>query len=210
MRRLVNPATGREVVLIPMAHLERAGYFEEIKYHLDCLKEDGHMVFYEGVGMPASDGSQEDDILLRKFRKVMGFFLTGYKNSSNKSIPRSIRDNKYTEQTRENLGLVTERDLHVDMTLRQLIAIYEKDRGEIVLTDYDLRTDLLDEYDPKDSGGHDIRHLIRTLRDRHIADKVIGSHYRRIVLLYGKLHIKAISRLLIANGFRKCKMSREL
>ncbi len=93
MRRLVEPATGKEVVLIPMAHLEKAAYYSEIKYHLDCLKEDGHVVFYEGVGMPAIDGGRKNDILLRKFRRVMGFFLTGYKNSANKSIPRSIREN---------------------------------------------------------------------------------------------------------------------
>lgn len=220
MRRLVDPATGKEVILIPMAHLEKARYFEEIKYHLGCLKEDGYVVFYEGLSMPAMDGGWSNDILLRKFRRVMGFFLTGYKNSSNKSIPRSIRDNNYTEQTRENLGLVTERDLHVDMTLSQLIAAYEKERGEIVLTDYDMHTDLLDEYNPDDehpggsggssesngSGGHDMQYMIRTLRDRHIVNEVLGSHYRRIVLLYGKLHIRSIARLLIGKGFRKYKM----
>ncbi len=146
--------------------------------------------------------------MLRKFRKIMGFFLTGYKDSANKSIPRSIRDTKYTEQTRENLGLVTERDLHVDMTLSQLIAAYEKERGEIALTDYDMRTGLLDEYDPDDAPAtRNMQYLIRTLRDRHIAGEVVGSEYRRIVLLYGKLHIKAISRLLMAKGFCKLKIA---
>jgi hypothetical protein len=205
MRRLVDPATGRVVMLIPMAHLEKAEYFEEIKYHLDCLKEDGHVVFYEGIVMPAPGGSSANDILLRKFRRVMGFFLTGYKNSANRSIPRSIRDNKYTEQTRENLDLVTERDMHVDMTLSQLMAAYERDRGEITLTDYDLNTGLMDEYNPTDRPDHDIHYMIRTLRDRHIAGEVTASNYRKIVLLYGKLHIRAIARLLKAAGFRKTK-----
>ena len=191
MMKVENQLTGREIIMIGMIHLEKQEFFDEIRIYLDSLKNDGYMVFYEGIDMKKDVDSLRQDTLCRKFRRVAGFHLTDYTNKENKSLPRIFSSGDYEMQTLDILGLTTDRDTLVDLSLKEMIEQYEHDKSPIVLNEYDWDTDLMEKYKIRKAGGknqYSRYHLIRTIREDHIIETVKATEYPKIVLLYGKAH----------------------
>lgn len=227
----VDSATGREVVIIPLVHIGSEGYFEEIRHKLDELKAAGFVVFYEGVMLlpPARVGEframrethnsydamrevrDEHDftngdlvameIVYRKFRRVAGFHFTNYTNPRNDSLPRRYRNGDYVDQTAERLGLIGDRDIWVDLTLPEMIEGYEKHKGVIELDAYDLSTPLMSRYKGKGGGWY----MVYDMRNEVVMNAVRESPHDKIVLLYGKAHMKWFSLEMKRMGYRRVK-----
>ncbi len=182
--KLRHPETGREIIMIGMIHIEKPEFFEEIKEYLDSVKREGYVVFYEGVrdGEEGADPCRIDTVL-RKFRRVAGLDVDYF-------YTKQLSYGKYVMQSLERLGLSTDRDINVDMTIDEMVTAYEKEYEEISLTDYDWQTDLSEKYKWRKSGKQRYNEyaMIHTLRDRHIIENVDKSPYDKIVLLYGASH----------------------
>lgn len=182
--KYINSDTGREVVMVGMIHMEKPEFYDEVRLLLDSLKSEGYVVFCEGV----TDGAAPPrlDTVLRKIRRVTGMDLDRFyakKVSANKRI--------YVKQSNLELGLTTDRDFNVDLTLDEMVRQYEdKYDEEIVLSDYDWNTPLTKKYRPRKAGKEQYNDytMIHTLRERHIIDAVRNSPYDKIVLLYGQAH----------------------
>lgn len=179
--KLKHPETGREVVMIGMIHVEKPKFFEEIRLYLDSLKNEGYVVFYEGI----TEGVHPPrlDTILRKFRRTTGYDIDYF-------YRKAFSSKTYTMQTLTNLGLMTDSDINVDMTLDGMVTEYEKRYEEIVLTDYDWQTGLMEKYRWRKSGKQRYNewHMIHTLREEHIVETVKNSEHDKIVLLYGAGH----------------------
>lgn len=191
-----NDSSGRSIILIGMAHAGKPVFYENVRKLLDSLRAEGYVVFHEGVGRTRDMDSLVLDTLQRKFRKILGFHLTDYLNEDNKSR-KPYNKKKYIIQSDELLGIdfVSPDCIHADYMIYDLIKRYEQDKGEIILTEYDWNTSLMEKYDPKKSGDTTTyyrRYLVHTLRNEHVAKMIAESPYQKIVILYGRGHMHHI------------------
>ena len=131
----------KEIVFIPMIHVAKAGYYEKVKDFLSQKRNEGYVVYYEGVEIGAATPEERDTLTL-KMRKIIGSHLCGgYTNKENKSTPQYLK--KYVGQNMTNTGIDTLRDVRADMTVKELIAKIEAKRGEkIALEPCDFETPL--------------------------------------------------------------------
>lgn len=180
----VNEEEGRTFVYVPMIHVQKPGFFARTKEYLDHLKSEGFVVFYE---LSIDRDTLDIDQLLinyRKFRKISGYRFFSTEGSS---VSRPLRNGKYVLQTRELLGLTTDRDIWADLYTETVIELYENEYGEIELDDYDYDTPLRDKY--KSTATPNQRYAFnRKYRDEHLSEMLMESEYPDIAVVYGSAH----------------------
>lgn len=233
VQKLIDPATGKEVVFIPMKHMSSERNYTETRLYLDSMKAKGYVTFFEGViNVPfhidtideidavklyatldikmAPADSMHLDTLLRKCRRVMGCMLGegGYADPVNASLKGSAKKrSRYVSQTNETLGLSTERDIWADYSLADLVEICEKKYGEIKLTDYDFETGLYEKYEPDKRISLRVEDYFTLFaRNDLIIRKVTESRRPKIAVIYGSNHSFGVVYLLKKeHGFRTDK-----
>ena len=184
---LYNDSLNKTVIFVPMQHIGKPNYYEEVRLFLDSLRKNDFVVFYENIGISYSWDSLPTDTLIRKMRKIVGMNLVGgYKNPDNKSLKKHWVNSKYISQA-NNIGL-KDTDFWVDLDAHELIEKYEERMGKIVLTECDCNTPLFEKYKCKDTAKIDKWVFTHLFRNKYIFEKVIESEYNKIVLVYGKGH----------------------
>lgn len=193
-----NDKTSKTLVAFHMFHVNTPEFFQDVKEKLDSLRKEGFVVFYEGVGFNRENyNAAEIDTFFRKFRKLAGFHLTSYKDSTNASLPKYLTTSKYLMQTDSLMG-ITKEDLRVDLPLDSLINIYEKKKQEIVLTNCDFNTPLNAKYTCETLGSFSI---FQTYRNDYIEKRIMESRQQKIALVYGRKHFYFLRGAFQQNGF---------
>lgn len=190
---MVHQAEKREIILIPMMHTASPAYYEEVKNYLDTLRNKGYIVYYEGIGaidpeMLADSLCQKYDTIERKFRKVTGMYLTDYDRSDNRSLPFKTR-NKQVSETPELKG-ITGKDIRADLSVAELVRRYEAEKGEIVLTDYDFQTGLLDKYklSRAEREKYSSFFMLQELRNDYVGELLRMNRHTKVAIVYGAGH----------------------
>lgn len=173
----------KRIVYLPMVHLGKEEFYASVKSVVDSLRKKNYIILYEGIGSETAN-----DSIKRKFRKVAGFTITNYKDSTNQSIPKIYRKNKLIHQTRENTGIYAKEDINADYSLDSLVYEYEKRYKKIILNDCDFETPLLAKYECKDSINYSSYKLINELRNDRALETIERYKNMNIVILYGKAH----------------------
>ncbi|WLD24006.1 hypothetical protein NU10_01040 [Flavobacterium dauae] len=70
-----------------------------------------------------------------------------------------------------------------------MIEIYEEHYGKIALTDCDYKTRLGKKYKCSKIDENKEYYLLNGLRDAHVLDEIEKSTAKKIVLVYGRIHI---------------------
>lgn len=174
----------KEVVYLPMVHLGKPEFYQKVKKSLDSLRSLDYVIYYESVAPEKNLDSLKKIEVWKKFRKVTGLYI----DYSNKELFRSFDIEGYVMQSAENTGIDVNRDIHADVPLNKLIAIYEKEKGEILLSDYDIKTPLNEKYKTRKVNKQDRAFLIDSLRNRNLFKMVNESKAKKIAVVYGKLH----------------------
>lgn len=204
--RLTAP-DGREVILVPMCHINTEDRYSELRSFLDRRKAEGYVTFYEGVvGLPCHIDTVRDisypelcrmcdpasftaadslraDTLYRKFRRIVGL------------IPNAEYKTRLTRRTvlqsSELLGMTTERDIWVDYPLLDLIERYEREYGPVPLSDYDFQTALDDtDYNMKKSTGTVHPYVfLNEYREDLLLRRILETVHPKVVVVYGASHI---------------------
>lgn len=205
---MFDPATGRDVIVIPLMHTGTEDYYKKVKDYLTTLRNDGYVVYYEGIGtadfqLLADSLRSRYDTIQRKFRKVTGMHLTGYDETDNKSLPFKTRGGQVAE-TPELKG-ITDKDIHADLSIAELIKRYEAAKGEIVLTDYDFQTDLLGKYKlPRaERKKYSSFFMLQTLRNEYVEELLQKYRHPKVVIAYGAGHYWFLIAILQNMGFEK-------
>ena len=178
---------GREVAAIPMLHVNKPEFFEMTKRKIDSLRNDGYVVFYESIDSKVSD-SLKLDLLMRKFRQVTGFALMDYMDSENETF-KSLQKEKYVSQAEVDYGVNYKTDYHADLYLEQMIEIFEKHYGEVILTDCDRTTQLGKKYKCTKIDENKEYFILNGIRDRHVLDEIEKSSSKKIVVVFVRIHI---------------------
>lgn len=199
---------GREVATVPMVHVNKPEFYEMTKRKIDSLRNDGYQVFYEGINSDVTDSLQLD-ILMRKFRQVTGFALMDYMDEENEAF-KSLQKKKYVSQSDVDYGVNTDTDQHADLYLEQMIEMYEKRYGEIVLIDCDYKTRLGKKYRCSKVDKNKRYYLLSGIRNSHVLNKIEESDAEKIVLVFGRNHIMDIYSIIRKRGwtFQKEKSKR--
>jgi len=181
----------REVIYLPMIHLNKREYYQMIKHKVDSLRNAGYKVFYESVAVsPALDKTARETVY-RKFRNRVGFVPMDYFSDKNSQHPQ-LKVRNYIMQDFENTGIKPDKDRRADLPMDSLVMLYEKRFGEILLTDCDRKTEIGHKYKCRPADREDYNFIVRKIRDEHLLHAILSSKLPKIVVLFGQEHEKAL------------------
>ncbi|WP_421754842.1 hypothetical protein [Croceimicrobium sp.] len=194
----------KEVLFLPIHHIGRESYYQEVKRITDSLDQQAYTILYEQVSTGLREA--EDFILMaKKFRKLTGSFNagTGYLDTVNHKIGSMDYDPKYqlmNQPDLDGLGIDTATAIKADLLLEDLILAFEKKHGTIQLDSCDLDTDLESDYLCSASNADwqkDFRkHFILGLRNENLARQIDQSESEKIFVIYGASHFKGLKQEL--------------
>ncbi|WP_298156068.1 hypothetical protein [Flavobacterium sp.] len=179
----------KDVQFIPMAHLNKPEKFARIRQIADSLRSQGYVIYYESVELENPSDSLRNETIQRKFRRVIGIVPGDYSDKNNKSY-RALALEGYVMQTMTNTGCDRKRDKKVDLSMDSLVALYEKERGEIKLTQCDWNTPYTEKYRCHRLKVKDQKFMALTLRNRYLSYFLTHSKDKKIVVMYGAEHEK--------------------
>jgi hypothetical protein len=177
------------VEFIPMHHIGKPLFYVDVRLLVDSFKKDGFIVFYESARSEYIEDSVVLDHYQRKLRKMLGVHIdsSGYA----KHLPQTAFFKDLINQPPyEELGL-SETDIRVDIPNNKLVDAYEQKFGPIELVGADLDTPLGDKYNqalrlPKKN----VMYVIIDYRNMNLARYINASPYKKILVIYGALHMQ--------------------
>lgn len=191
---------GKEIIYIPLVHLGSEKYYKEISDFLTKKRNEGYIVFYEGVKQSVGLDLEEDNLVDLKLRRLIGFHLTNLDEKENKSLPKYVNHSRSVHQTKEKLGLDTFKDINADLTRMELVNLYEGEYGEVLLDSCDFNTPLYEKYNCSKAQAY--YKVVYTYREDALIEKILATEYNNIVVLFGKSHwIKIYPDLVHKHGF---------
>ena len=176
----------KEIIFIPMIHVAKPGYYEKVKDFLSQKRNEGYVVYYEGLVTGAATPEERDTLTL-KMRKIIGYHLCGaYTKKENKSTPQYLK--KYVGQNMTNTGIDTLRDVRADMTVKELIAKIEAKREKkLELEPCDFETSLNAPYKCNNYKEY-YYWFARRYRDDYLSNLLLNTLDKKIVVIYGGDH----------------------
>lgn len=190
----------RKLFGIPMLHVNKPEFYENVKQTVDSLRNEGYVVFYEGIDLEL-ETKEETDLYMKKFRSITHETLMNYYDENNE-VNQSFQIDNYTYQKEADYGLDVTKDVHCDMNIKELVLKYEEKFGVINLTDCDWKTPLGKKYtcSKKNRKGYD--YMISTLRNEHLFQQIENSKADKIAVIYGKAHIDVLHLMLKRTGWK--------
>jgi hypothetical protein len=186
----------KEIKFIPMHHVGKQGFYDDVRKKVIKLKAEGYTVFYEMVLPSTTSDSITNDLCKRKMRKIKGFNGTYKENFDKKGLfKKSVQ-----QPSNEQLG-ADANDIRADVTSVELINEWEKQNGAIILDSVDLFTPYDGNYKTKKFYTKRQRNnIILGYRNSNLANMVKATTHKKILVLYGMHHKKGFVRLLNANN----------
>jgi hypothetical protein len=177
----------KTVKFIPMHHIGKPEFYASVAIEVMSLKDEGYIVYYESARMDRIEDSVKLDEYKRKFRKMLGVHIdsTGYAKYFEKSPFKNMID----QPAYKELG-VTNADVRVDLPQNKLVDAYEEKYGIIELAAGDKQMPFTSGYPralrlPKDQ----VMSIIIDHRNRHLAEYVHKASDKKIVILFGAIHV---------------------
>jgi hypothetical protein len=177
----------KELLFFPMIHLNKPEVYKKIKSKVDSLRLEGYAIYYEGIDFKKQLDSLEKDKMYRKLKSVIGIIPFDYYDKRNKQ-DKSLSIKGYVIQSTDNIGINVKTDLRADLGLDSLIYLYEKEKGEIKLSECQLKMKLLEKYKCAKVDKNNSSFLVLTLRNRYLSYLATHSKDKKILVLYGALH----------------------
>ncbi len=173
------------IKFIPMHHLGKKGFYDEVKEIIIENKNQGYIVYYELVSTHFAGDSSFRDTIRRKVRKLKGF------NGTYKEAVEGTFLDKYIQQPAyKDLG-VDDDDVWADVDYLQLIDQWEKVNGEIILDSIDLNTPFGEVYDNKlNYSQKQYKNIFVGYRNDHLIKRIKTGPDNKILVVYGVGHRK--------------------
>jgi len=104
------------------------------------------------------------------------------------------------QPTYKEIGLDTTNSINVDVTLSEIISYYEREYGVIELNPCDFETTIYEETTcysySKIMNKKKKNDVLINFRNRHVVKTLLLEKRSKIVIIYGKTHIKGIKEEL--------------
>ncbi len=198
-----------QIVFLPMHHIGTEAFYKDEVRIVDSLLKKGYTVFYEGV----NQGNITDEVMLDtmklQFRKITGLPTKSKGKAGTRvdTINNTIlgrKSNLVSKYKLRNQDVAYFKNLdgslvkNVDASLAEMIQLYEKKYGKILLDKYDFETTLGDEYKFKISKEKRNYFMLES-RNIIITNAIVKSTANKIALIYGEAHYDGILENLRIN-----------
>lgn len=188
------------IYFIPMVHVNKPEFYEKSKKTIDSLRNKGFVIYYEGIDVEMKD-EKESELYNRKFRNVTHETLLNYFDEKNEeNLMYQIEG--YVYQNDVDYGLDVNIDVNCDLSMKDLVIKYEKEFGEIKLSDCDWNTAIGQKYKCSKKNKEGYNYIIKTIRNEHLFSQLKNSQEKKIAVVYGKVHIDVISLMLKSEGWK--------
>ena len=182
---------GKEIKYIPMHHLGKKEFYDDVTSYVKRLKSEGYVVYYELISTHFTNDSLLKDTIRRKVRKIKGFSGSYKDNADSTFFKKYVQQPDYPD-----LGIDSV-DVRADITYLEFINEWEKQNGKIELDSLDFNTPFDKPfekrviYTPKQ-----YKNIVIEYRNSHLIDLIKNSDDQKILVLYGKGHQKDFKRQL--------------
>ncbi len=189
----------RQVVFIPMVHVSRPEFYQDVQERIEAYQSKGYVVYFEGVKAAHLGDSAADDELQRKIRKMLGFRpgLTTYADMLHNA---GIFRDRVNQPQPADLGM-SSRDAVVDINAADIVTAYEKKYGAIRLDSVDRawRIDTAAML-PRNSrlGQKEVMDVLVNTRNEYLAQAIHTAPDAQLVIVYGFAHKKGVLEQLKA------------
>jgi len=181
----------KEIKFIPMHHLGKQKFYDDIKNTVTTYKNNGYSVYYELISTDFTTDSLLKDTIRRKVRKLKGFSGTYKENAQGTLFEKYVQQPAYKE-----MG-TTDSDVRADVNYLQLINQWEKVNGAIILDSTDLNTSFTEKFR---KGTFYTKKQYKTIiihyRNEHLINLIKSSTDKKILILYGAAHRKDFKKQL--------------
>ncbi len=196
----------KTVGFIPMHHLGKPAFYDDVRVVVEHFKKEGYVVYYESARMDDLDSVKEDEYN-RKFRKMMGAHIdsSGYAATFH---AKGLFKNLVDQPSYPQLG-VDSMDKRVDISKNELVDIYEKKFGKVILDSFDLSTPLDASYPfSKRLPQNQLYNIILDVRNHYLANAIRESDDKKILVIYGRMHLNGTFDELVKmeKGWKKKKL----
>lgn len=184
---------GKTIKFIPMHHLGKSAFYEDVKDKTTGLKKEGYRVYFELVTAPKNVDSVYWDLCIRKSRKINGFGGGNYKKLTKdvKFLKKYVSQPKYVDLGTDST------DIRADITLYDYVRKFEKEFGVVQLDSLDTHMSLDSIYKREGPFSTKQIHKIRVdFRNQALMDTISKYNDVKILILYGANHRKGFAKIL--------------
>jgi len=195
----------KNIAYLPLHHIGRKEYYDDMSKKIDSLQNLNYIVFYEMVTTDLKDSLEYIDYA-KKFRKIQGGFGAGngYLDTINNKIYGNIKyDEKYKMRNQPKffeIGVDSLSAINADVKLEELISAFEKRNGTIKLNECDLKTGLKSEYTcetlNKKLKKDFKKNFTLGMRNENLAELITNSNSNKIFVIYGARHFRGMLKEL--------------
>lgn len=178
----------KTIRFVGMHHIGLKEFYAEVRQHIEKAKKEDYVLFYESIRL---DNAPE--VLKRKIQKMLGFVPS--KDQYDAFLKTLNKPDLIVQDNKSFLGLINNKDFVADRTIEQIIADYEKKFGEIIITKKDLKNSL-DEIVTPSLPKKKVMQILVDTRNEHLAQEVINSPNKKIIIMYGEGHEKGFVEVL--------------
>jgi len=190
----------KDVFFLGMSHLAKNEFYENTKLLIADLQAKGYIFYVESITELKNKNIPIDTLSVKKLRKLTDLDLTiRFSNSKNPYLQKL--KNKYTlvdQPSYESLGVKNFK--RIDYLYNELINFYEMKYKVITLDSCDLKTDITKDYNCETlnlaAKINFTNEIVLNTRNKLIADSLVNSGDSKIVVIYGKMHLKGIKDYL--------------
>jgi hypothetical protein len=173
----------KEIKFLPMHHLGKKKFYNNVKNIITENKKNGFTVYYELVSTNFTKDSLLRDTIRRKVRKLKGF--SGTYKENEQGFKKYIQQPSYPE-----LG-TDDKDLRADVNYLQLINQWEKINGEIVLDSLDLSTPFTEKFNKNVFySKSQYNKIFIEFRNEYLINSIKSNSDKKILIVYGAGHRK--------------------
>lgn len=174
---------GKDIVFLPMHHLGKKEFYDDVQSKVTEYKGKGYRVYYEQISTKLDVDSLQNDIIKRKVRKIKGSNLNYEEQAKGSFLEKYVKQPKYPD-----LG-ITDSDLRADINYLQFINYWEQVNGKIVLNNDDLNTPLDKNYEKdKFYSTSQYNAVVIDYRNSYLVDLIKNNKDNKILILYGEGH----------------------
>ena len=190
----------KEVYFLGVAHIAKEEFYENMKVIIEELQEKDFIFYLESVSELDKKNISIDTFSIKKIRKLTDLDI---------SLKYSESQNPYLQKLRKKYDLIDQPKYdffalknykRVDYSYAELINFYEAKFGKIELDSCDVNTEIRSIYKCKSGNTTERKNftdeIILDVRNRLIADSITKSNDKKIVVIYGKAHLKGIKQYL--------------
>jgi hypothetical protein len=192
--------TNKDVSFVQMAHLGKREFYKDVEKHIIDYQNKGYVMFLEGS--PQNDSGKTtpiDTLAMKKLRKITNTdFSLSYTNHPLSGVQELVKKYELIDQPSYSV-LGVKNGKYVDMLYPKTIDYFEKKYGLVVLDSCDISTPLAQKYKCsylKELSGKFIREIMIDLRNKHLAEQIRQSNDNKILVIYGKRHLKGLRKEL--------------